>query len=80
MKEFSIGCLTAIILVILIPLLHFAAGCLTGLILKWFVGDVVANGLNLLFNTTRFTSNMLPTVCGALGVVGSFFKTSISKN
>ena len=80
MKEFSIGCLTAIIIVLLVPLLYFACGCLTGLVLKWFVGDAVANGLNLLFNTTRFTSNMLPAVCGALGVVGSFFKTSISKN
>lgn len=76
MKEIAIGCLTAIILTILIPIITFAAGCLCGLILKWFVGDIVVNGLNLLFNTTRFVPEMLPTTCGALAVVGSFFKTS----
>ena len=76
MKEFSIGCFTAIVLLLLAPLLSFAGGCFTGLVLKWFVADAVVNGLNLLFNTTRFEPSTLPILCGALGVVGSFFKVS----
>ena len=78
MKEFSIGCLTAILMVLLLPLLSFGGGYLTGLVLKWIIGDAVANGMNLLLNTTRFTPEMLPVVCGALGTIGSFFKSSVS--
>ena len=32
--------------------------------------------MNYLFNTTRFTTDMLPTICGTLGVIGSFFRSS----
>ena len=74
--ELAAGCFTVIVLSFIMPLIYFASGCLTGLVLKWIVGDAVTNGLNLLFNTTRFTADMLPIVCGALGVVGSFFKNS----
>ena len=74
------GCLTliltTIILVILMPLLNWVCGYITGLILKWIIGNTVVNGLNYLFNTTRFTTNMLPVACGTLGVVGSFFKSA----
>ena len=48
---------------------------ITGHILKWFIGDTVVSGMNYLFNTTRFTADMLPTICGTLGVIGSFFKS-----
>ena len=74
------GCLTAIIFVILSPVIFFGCGWLDGWILKFFIGDVVANALNLLFNTTRFTSESLPIVCGALATVGGFFKTSVSSS
>jgi len=78
--EFMGGCLAAIILVFLGPLLYFAGGYLTGLILKWIIGSTVVNGLNILFNTTRFTVDSIPIVCGALGVVGSFFKNTNTSN
>ena len=77
MKNTAVGCLTAIIVVILIPLLYFASGWLTGWILKVIAGDALVRGLNLLFDTTRFTSNMLPLTCAALSVVGSFFKPGV---
>ena len=73
------GCLTWIItlilLVILGPVLNYFFGWLTGVILQWLIGDTVVNGMNYLFNTTRFTTDMLPTICGTLGVIGSFFKS-----
>ena len=78
MEDFMIGCFAAILMVLLLPLLSFGGGYLTGLILKWIIGDAVVNGMNLLLNTTRFTPDMLPVVCGALGTIGSFFKSSVS--
>ena len=77
------GFLTVIILIILSPVLGFFEGWICGWLLKFFIGDTVANGLNLLVNTERFTPESLPIVCGALATVGSFFKssnTSSSKN
>ena len=79
MTDFIAGCMAAVMVIILAPILLFAGGCLTGLILEWIVGDAVVNGLNILFNTTRFTSNMLPAFCGALAVVGSFFRNTVNK-
>ena len=78
MKEFSIGCLAAIILIFFESLIYFAAGYLDGLILKWIIGGTVVNGLNLLFNTTRFTADTIPITCGALALMCSFFKSSIT--
>lgn len=81
MKE-TVGCLTWLItftlLVIVEPVLYYFFGWLTGVILQWLIGDTVINGMNYLFNTTRFTTDMLPTICGTLGVIGSFFKSSSS--
>lgn len=75
------GCLTAIILIILSPVLCFFEGWICGWLLKLFTGDTIANGLNLLLNTTRFTPESLPIVCGVLATVGSFFKSSgVSSN
>ena len=83
MKE-TAGCLTWIItlvlLVILGPVLNYFFGWLTGVILQWLIGDTVVNGMNYLFNTTRFTTDMLPTICGTLGVIGSFFKSVSSSS
>lgn len=77
MKSTTIGCITAMLVVIMIPLLYFISGWLTGWILKLIAGDALVRGLNLLFDTTRFTPNMLPLTCAALSVVGSFFKPGV---
>ena len=83
MKE-SAACLTWLItlalLVIVEPVLYYFFGWLTGVILQWLIGDTVINGMNYLFNTTRFTTDMLPTICGTLGVIGSFFKSTTSSS
>lgn len=73
------GCLLAIILIFISPLFSFAIGYLVGLILSWCIGNTVANGMNILFDTTRFTPDLLPIVCGALGTVGSFFRTTTTR-
>lgn len=74
------GCLgwsiVAIILIIFGPALSYFLGWITGNLLSWVIGDTVVNGLNYIFNTTRFTVDNLPMVCGTLGVIGSFFKST----
>lgn len=76
----NVGCFTAIILLICVvifcPILYYFGGYITGLILKWLIGDTIVNGFNYLFNTTRFTTDMLPMTCGTIGVIGSFFKST----
>ena len=80
MKDELLGCLGSIVLLIMVviicPMLYYFGGWITGHILSWFIGDTIVDGLNYLFNTTRFTVNMLPTICGTLGVIGSFFKNT----
>ena len=81
MKE-NIGCLVSLLLgiglIIFAPALYYFGGWIAGHLLKWLIGDTIVNGMNYLFNTTRFTTDMLPITCGTLGVIGSFFKPSTS--
>lgn len=72
--------LIAIVLIIIEPVIYYFCGWISGHILKFFIGDTIINGLNYLFNTTRFTTDMLPITCGTLGVVGSFFKSTTSSS
>lgn len=74
-----LGVLVALIITIIIaPILCFLGGYISGLILKLIVGGFIVDGLNLMLNTTRFTADKLPIICGVLAVVGSFFKSSLS--
>ena len=80
MKEETAGCLASvlalIVAIIICPVLYYFFGWVTEHILKFFIGNIVINGMNYLFNTTRFTTDMLLTICGTLGVIGSFFKSA----
>lgn len=82
MNNNIIGCFSAVIiaaiLLVISHALSYFCGWLTGVILQWLIGDTVIYDMNYLFNTTRFTVDMLPTICGTLGVIGSFFKSSVS--
>ena len=76
----NMRCFAAVLLLIGViifgPVLYYFGGWVTGHILNWLIGDTVVNGMNYIFNTTRFTTDMLPVTCGTLGVIGSFFKSS----
>lgn len=74
------GCFVAIIIAILEPIIFFGCGWFNGYILRFFIGDAVVNALNILFNTTKFTPECLPIVCGGLAVIGSFFKNINTSN
>ena len=73
-----IGIIGVVILWILSPILIFGAGWFGGWILMKIVGGAMASGLNTLFGTTRFVPELIPVVCGALAVIGSFFKATVS--
>lgn len=87
MRDDNTGCFVWLVVIVLLlilgPVLSYFCGWLTGVILQWLMGDTIIYGMNYLFNTNRFTVDMLPTICGTLGVIGSFFKrttiTSSSK-
>ena len=64
-----------IIASIIAPVLYYFSGWITGHLLNFFIGDTIVNGMNYVFETTRFTRDMLPVTCGTLGVIGSFFKS-----
>ena len=49
-----------IALLVFNPVITFGFAYLGGLILKLCVGDVIAGGMNLIFNTTRFTPDIIP--------------------
>lgn len=67
-------------LLILSPVLTFGCAWFGGWILKMCVGQTVADGLNLLFDTTRFTPDFIPLACATLATVGKYFKSSQTNN
>lgn len=67
-------------LMLIAPILMFGFGYLGGMILSKFVGDSVVNGLNLMFNTSRFTVNDIPLLSATLAMIGSYFKSTQTNN
>lgn len=78
-KNDYLGCLGAIVVIVVFiivePALYYFFGWITGHLLDFVIGDKVVAGMNYVFETERFTRDMLPTTCGVLGVIGSFFKS-----
>lgn len=72
-----IGAIALICLLFLVlPFINFWLAYFGGWIAKLVIGTKLAAALNILFNTTYFTAEMLPMMAGALGWVGSFFKST----
>ena len=38
------------------------------------IGDIVSNGLNMIFATDRFTPDVIPLFCATMSLIGNFFK------
>jgi hypothetical protein len=78
MKDAGLGAwIVAIVLLIVVVLVHpfinFWISYFVGWVCTLVIGDVLTEALNTLFNTTRFTKDMLPMCAGALGWLGGFF-------
>ena len=71
---------TFIGLLVFAPVITFGFAYLGGLILAWPVGDKLVNGLTLMFDTTRFTRDLIPLTCATLATIGRYFKPSQTNN
>ncbi len=58
----------------------FVIWIIIGTVLQMFLGTQIAEGLNLIFNTTRFEPANIPLVCGILSFLGSFFRSNTTVN
>lgn len=69
------GVIVFIIVVIIIkPALIFGLGYFSGWLAKLIIGTKLVTAVNMVFGTA-FTADMLPMIGGALGWIGSFFKS-----
>lgn len=76
MKEFFavIGATVGIVaLLFMAPLVCLVIGMFFGWVLEIVAGNYVADGLNLLLGTDRFSAEMLPKIFGVIGAFSSAF-------
>lgn len=80
----KLGWLTVLIgligVLVFSPVITFGLAYLGGWILKVCVGNAIADGMNLMFNTTRFTPEFIPLACATLATIGKYFKSSQTNN
>ena len=70
-----VGVIAFLIVVIIIqPALLFWLGYFSGWLAKLIIGTKLVTAINMIFGTA-FTADMLPMIGGALGWIGSFFKS-----
>lgn len=62
------------------PVICFGLSWFGGWILKICVGELISDGLNLLFDTTRFTPDFIPLACATLATIGRYFRSSQTNN
>ena len=62
------------------PVITFGFAWFGGWILNLCVGNAITNGMNLMFNTTRFTPDFIPLACATLATIGKYFKSSQTNN
>ena len=83
-KMETLGWVTAFVgmigLLVFSPVLAFGFAWIGGWILKVCVGTTIADGMNLMFNTTRFTPDFIPLACATLATIGKYFKSTQTNN
>lgn len=83
-KMENLGWLTVLVgvigLLVFSPVITFGFAWIGGWILKVCVGNAIADGMNLMFNTTRFTPEFIPLACATLATIGKYFKSSQTNN
>lgn len=83
-KMKGLGWLTALVgiigLLVFSPVITFGFAWMGSWILKVCVGSAIADGMNLMFNTTRFTPDFIPLACATLATIGKYFKSSQTNN
>lgn len=65
---------------VLAPVITFGFAYVGGMILDAFVGEGLTKGLNIMFDTTRFTRDLIPLTCATLATIGKYFKANQTNN
>lgn len=73
------GIVSIAAIVIILPFISFWLAYFGGWLCSLVIGDVLAEGLNSLFNTTHFSKDMIPLCAATLGWIGGYFKTRSTK-
>lgn len=76
-KNIGKGMAIAASIILVIPFSVFMS-YLVGLVMKMFCGQLICDGMNLLFGTTRFTPELIPKMFVALGIIASWLRTTVS--
>lgn len=81
-EKFGIGSVIVgfIGLLVFSPVITFGFAYLGGLILKWIVGNAITDGFNTVFNTVRFSPDLIPIVCATFATIGKYFKAVQTNN
>lgn len=61
---------------VILPVITFWLAYFGGFILKLFVGTNISEGLNIIFNTNRFTPDLIPISCATFATIGKYFKST----
>ena len=79
-KVFAIfGAIVGIVaLLFMAPLIGLVIGMIFGWALEIVAGNYIADGLNLLLGTDRFSAEMLPKIFGVAGAFSSVFGAKFS--
>lgn len=64
-----------LIIKIISPILLFIVTYFVGWLIKLTIGNQLIDGLNLIFNTARFTQSMIPAMYATFSTVGFVFKS-----
>ena len=65
-----------IALLVFAPVLTFWFAYIGGMILNWIVGERLVDGLNLMFNTTCFTIDLILLFFSTLSTIGRYFRST----
>lgn len=71
----TIAIITVIAMFLILPIVYVAIGWIAGFMVSLVFGDLVVDGLNALFNTTRFVKSDIPIITATLALFGSFFRS-----
>lgn len=84
MKKDNLTIISAIIAsfiaVIFTPFIVFWFAYFGGWLCSLIIGDILAEGLNSLFNTTHFKKDIIPLCAATLGWIGGYFKSKLTNN
>lgn len=76
LTEFIAVVITAFIMALISPFIIFWVSYIGGYFVKWFIGNILIQGLALFGITLPLEK--IPLACGTLGFIASYFKQTVN--